>query len=85
MEPALLTAEEGRQPGHNQRLLFGKGAEKMRREAGCAQLHLEGEGRGEGADRPGAATLPVVTGRTWAPGVALSPGLPSPVVTVQLT
>lgn len=34
----------------------------MRREAWCTQLHLEGEGRSEGADRPGSATLAVMTG-----------------------
>lgn len=63
----MLTTKERCQLGHNQRLLFDKGVQKMGREAWCTQLHLKTEGRTEGTNKPGAATLAVVTGDALGP------------------
>lgn len=56
----MLTAQEGSQSGYDQWLLFGEGAQQLRREARSAKLHLEAEREELKAqtDVEGQGTLP---------------------------
>lgn len=46
----MLTAKEGSQSGYDQWLLFDKGAQQVRGEAGSTKFYLETEEKVDGGD-----------------------------------